>query len=120
MKKPFFFAALMVFLFVAAAYAGEKFGVQIYPGAKLDTAASKILKEQIGANGFCYRTNDSVQNVAEFYKKKGLSPMGDMRPEGAGFKTKTGVHVTIQNPWMDMETGKMIKDTLISIVKVTD
>jgi hypothetical protein len=46
--------------------------------------------------------------------------MGDMRPEGAGFKTKTGVRVTIQNPWMDMETGKMIKDTLISIVKVTD
>ncbi|NJD88471.1 MAG: hypothetical protein FIB05_10685 [Betaproteobacteria bacterium] len=27
------------------------------------------------------------------------------------------VMVTIQNPWMDMATGRMMKDTLISIVR---
>jgi hypothetical protein len=27
------------------------------------------------------------------------------------------VDVTVQNPWMNMKTGAMMKDTLISIVK---
>lgn len=28
-----------------------------------------------------------------------------------------GVMVTVQNPWMDMDSGKVMQDTLISIVK---
>lgn len=31
--------------------------------------------------------------------------------------TNGQVDVTIQNPWMDTKTGKMITDTLITIVK---
>jgi hypothetical protein len=30
---------------------------------------------------------------------------------------KGNVDVTVQSPWMDTKTGKMEKDTLISIVK---
>jgi hypothetical protein len=36
--------------------------------------------------------------------------------ENAMFK-KGNVDITIQNPWMDMKSGKMMKDTLITIVK---
>jgi hypothetical protein len=36
--------------------------------------------------------------------------------ESAMFK-KGDVDITIQNPWMDMKTGKLVNDTLISIVK---
>ena len=36
--------------------------------------------------------------------------------DGGMFK-KGNIDITIQNPWMDTKTGKMIKDTLISIVK---
>lgn len=31
--------------------------------------------------------------------------------------TGQGVTLTIQNPWMGMDSGKVMKDTLISIVK---
>lgn len=30
---------------------------------------------------------------------------------------RCGYHVTVQSPWMDMKTGKMMNDTLITIVK---
>jgi hypothetical protein len=41
--------------------------------------------------------------------------MGESK-EGAMFK-KGNIDITIQNPWMDMKSGRMMKDTLISIVK---
>jgi hypothetical protein len=56
-------------------------------------------------NAACYRTNDSVAKVAEFYTKQpGLESMGTSK-EGAMFK-KGDIDITIQNPWMDMKTER--------------
>ena len=88
----------------------------VYPGAKYDAATSKSLKDAMGFNGECFQTNDPVAKVAEFYRAKGLQPFGGVTKEAAMFQ-KGKVDVTIQNPWMDMQTGAMKKSTLISIVK---
>jgi hypothetical protein len=37
----------------------------------------------------------------------------------AGFFQRGKVDVTLQTPWMDLKTGAMMKDTLITIVKNT-
>lgn len=123
--------AFVLFIF-GSALAEEKFGVKVYDGAKYDAATSKALKESMSLNAHCYRTSDTASKVIEFYKKQpGLKLMGPATKEGALFQrckevlneyTKTKIpqcdlDITIQNPWMDMKTGKMNKDTLISIVK---
>ena len=70
-------------------------------------------------NASCYRTNDDIAKVIEFYKKQaGLEFMGGSQ-EGAMFK-KGNMDITIQNPWMNMQSGMMMKDTLITIVKHQD
>jgi hypothetical protein len=120
MKKTFGFVVAMFLISICAASADESFGVPVYPGAKFDAAATKVLKEKIHINGFCYRTEDSIQKVAEFYRNQGLELSGDITKEGALYQTKTGVNVSIQNPWLDMNTGTMMKDTLISIVKLKE
>lgn len=109
-------------------------GIAVYPGAKPDAATSEFLRSQMGVEGAAYRTNDSLQKVAAFYQQQpGMKPMGDATKDSAAFvagckeefnavmkkKMTTGCthHVTVQNPWMDMKTGKMVADTLVSIVK---
>jgi len=63
-----------------------------------------------------YRTDDSVDKVIDFYKKQaGFTLVGEPTKEGAMFR-KGKMDVTIQSPWMDTTTGKMMKDTLISLV----
>jgi hypothetical protein len=119
-KKTLGLGVAILLLCICAVSADESFGVPVYPGARFDAAATKVLKEKIHINGFCYRTEDSIQKVAEFYKKQGLELSGDITKEGALYQTKTGVNVSIQNPWMDMGTGTMMKDTLISIVKLRE
>jgi hypothetical protein len=109
------------FLFVAPAlFAEEKFGVKVYEGAKLDKQTSTQVSEAFSIEAFCYRTGDSLDKVVAFYKKEpGLEFMGGGKgdaKEGAMFK-KGDVDITIQNPWMDMKTGQLTKDTLITIVK---
>ncbi len=107
-------AALLAF--AVSAGAEEKFGVKVYDGAKYDASTSKSVSEAMSIDASCYRTSDSVAKVVAFYKKQpGLNHMGG-DGEGAMFK-KGDVDITIQNPWMDMKSGKMNKDTLISIVK---
>jgi hypothetical protein len=97
------------------ASAEEKFGVKVYDGAKHDAATSQFLKEAMSLEASCYRTNDAVSKVVDFYKKQpGLKLIGESN-EGAMFR-KAGIDITIQTPWMDMKTGMMMKDTLISIV----
>ncbi|HAU56305.1 MAG TPA: hypothetical protein DCW87_01200 [Comamonadaceae bacterium] len=108
--------------------------IAVYPGAKPDAATTEFLRSQMGVEGAAYRTNDSLQKVAAFYQQQpGMKPMGDATKESAAFvagckeefnavmkkKMTTGCthHVTVQNPWMDMKTGKMVADTLVSIVK---
>lgn len=116
----------------AAQAAGS--GIALYPGAKPDAATTEFLRGQMGVEGSAYRTSDSLQKVAAFYQQQpGMKPMGDAAKDSAAFvagckeefnavlkkKMSTGCthHVTVQNPWMDMKTGKMVADTLVSIVK---
>ena len=114
---------IVTFCLAALAFAQgqEKFGVKIYPGAQLDTATTDGVKKMLQQDAACYRTTDSVAKVNAFYKQQpNLKLMGDT-PEGGMFSKETGadmeVMVTVQSPWMDMATGKMNKDTLISFVK---
>ena len=113
--------AMMLFALCAViVMAEEKFGVKVYEGAKLDKETSVRVSEAFSVEAFCYRTSDSLEKVVAFYKKEpGLEFMGEGNEgakEGAMFK-KGDVDVTIQNPWMDMKTGQLTKDTLITIAK---
>jgi hypothetical protein len=94
----------------------EVFGVPVYPGAKLDEATTKFLTESMGVEGQAFRTADPLAKVVEFYKAKGLTEIM-VEPEGAMFKKGSDVDITLQNPWQNMQSGKMEKGTLISIVK---
>lgn len=115
-RKTMAFVVILLFASIINAEAEEKFGVKVYNGAKYDTLTSKTVSESMSINAACYRTNDSVAKVVEFYKKQpGLESIGETK-EGAMFK-KGNIDITIQNPWIDMKSGKMMKDTLISIVK---
>jgi hypothetical protein len=115
-RKMMMVIAALLLVSVMNANAEEKFGVEVYSGAKYDTATSENVSESFSINASCYRTNDSVGKVVEFYKKQsGLEFMGGGE-ESAMFK-KGDVDITIQNPWMNMKSGEMMKDTLISIVK---
>ena len=116
MKRAGWIFAVFLVLTASLASAEEKFGVPVYPGAKYDEATSKALKESMGFNGACYRTNDPLAKAAEFYRKQGLESVGEVTREGALFK-KGKINVTLQSPWMNMKTGAMMKDTLISIVQ---
>lgn len=141
-KLPALLAALAVTLCGTAALAGDKgaeldpakAGIAVYPGAKADAAASKMLRESMGLTATAYRTGDDVAKVSAFYEKQGaaFSKMPGADKEQAGFSAgckdefnpymkknmkKCGYQVTIQNPWMDLRTGQLVRDTLISIVK---
>jgi hypothetical protein len=113
---------LAVFLvgFALALAAGQEikdvFGVPVYPGAKLDEATTKFLTESMNVNAKVFRTTDPLAKVVEFYKTKGLQEIM-VDKEGAMFKKGDDVDITLQNPWQNVQTGKMEKDTLISIVK---
>jgi hypothetical protein len=110
--------AMIVVLVVLAgtAVAEDRFGVTVYPGAAYDAATSKSVKETLGFNGECFQTGDPVAKVVAFYRGKGLAPFGEATAEAAMFRSRN-VDVTVQNPWMNMQTGKMMKNTLISIVQ---
>lgn len=104
-------------LCIAQANAESRFGVEVYPAAKADTAVAKSVTQHMSIkNVATYRTADPVSKVAEFYKKRSLKEEPGTSKEAATFSGK-GVTVTIQNPWMDMDSGKIMEDTLISIVK---
>ena len=108
--------ATVLFLGPPFASAEERFGVAVHPGAKYDDGTSKALKDAMHVEAACFRTGDSVAKVVEFYKKQGLNLLGPATNEGAMFRSGK-VDVTIQNPWMNMKTGAMMKDTLVSIVR---
>jgi hypothetical protein len=115
-KRIIMLVIVLLMLSVVTAGAEEKFGVKVYSGAKYDAAVSKNVSETISINAACYRTNDSVAKVADFYKKQpGMKYTGGEKVSAA-FSNGV-VDVTIQNPWMNMINGKMMTDTLITIVK---
>jgi hypothetical protein len=114
MKTTAIFAALLILVTQAAAE--QKHGVEVYPNAKADAKVAKQLEKMNIKGAGTYRTNDGVGKVAEFYRKQGLKEGPATSAQGAMFTGK-GTTVTIQNPWMDMDTSTITKDTLISIVK---
>jgi hypothetical protein len=112
MKKPL---AVALFAFVSiAAIAETQYGVEVYPGAKADEQVAKQVKEKLRTTARTYRTSDPVSKVADFYRKQNLTEAHASK-KGATFTSKTAT-VTIQSPWLDMDSGKMNNDTLVSIV----
>ena len=115
MKKAAVIAATL--LWAASAAAEQKHGVEVYPAAKADAKVGKQLEKMNIKGAGTYRTSDPVKKVAEFYRKQpGLTEGPATSDQGAMFTGK-GVTITIQNPWMDMDTSTIMKDTLISVVK---
>jgi hypothetical protein len=100
----------------AQALADSQAGVTVYPGARADPAVAAQVKKAMNIDGHTYRTADSVEKVAAFYRSQQLKEAPGTSKTGAMFMGK-GVTVTVQNPWADMQTGKVNNDTLISIVK---
>jgi hypothetical protein len=117
MKLKSLIAILTVGAVLGVANAEERMGVTVYPGAKYDGDTSKVVKDMMKTDAACFTTADSIAKVAAFYQQQGLKAVGDVTKEGAWFK-KGDVDVTIQSPWMNMKTGAMMKDTLVSIVKM--
>ena len=111
-------AAILAATLLAATFAvaEQKHGVEVYPNAKPDADVAKQLEKMNIKNGATYRSSDSATKVAEFYRKQsGLKEVGAGTDKGATFQGNK-VMVTIQNPWLDMGTSKIVNDTLISIV----
>jgi len=110
-----------------------KAGIPVYQGAKPDAATTEFVRSSLGVEGAAFRTTDALAKVADFYgKQAGIKPMAEPTKDSAAFlagckdeyneilkknMSRCGYHVTVQNPWMDMKTGKMVNDTLITIVK---
>jgi hypothetical protein len=97
------------------ARAEDKFGVKVYDGARYDAETTAIVS-QMGGQAACYRSADGLSKVLAFYTKLPGSSLIHTGAKGAYFKVN-GVNVTVQSPWLNMKTGALNKDTLISIVK---
>jgi hypothetical protein len=115
MKKSIGIGLAALFLSATAA-AETQHGVTVYPGAKADAETAAQLKKSMNINAHTYRTSDSVEKVSQFYRSQKLKEMPGADKQQAGFSAD-GVNVTVQNPWLDMKSGKINNDTLISIVK---
>jgi hypothetical protein len=119
-KTITFFAAAVVVLCVSYAVAEERLGVTVYPGATYDLGMTTVLKKTPSIEGAAYRTDASMAEVTEFYRKQGLLflRLGEPAKERVRFKkTDTGVDVILQNPWKDPHTGATMKGTLIMIIQ---
>lgn len=109
LSVAFFFAV------AGTAFAGDMLGIPVYPGAVIDRDTSTLLTKGLKLKGAAYRTDDPIEKVIDFYKvNKKLKPV-DIGEEEAMFR-RGKVSLTIQSPWMDMQTGQEMTDTLISIV----
>lgn len=120
MRSKVFVCALLVLVVVAAAgtvLAEKQFGVAVYPNAAADAGATQFLKEGLGVEGMAFRTSDSVAAVVEFYRAQDGIREVIVSEESAMFKKGDDVDIAVQSPWMDMQTGALMQDCLISIVK---
>jgi hypothetical protein len=119
MKRLIVFTVMLMAALVLSVRAGaeERFGVAVYPGAKYDEATSKYMSESMQLTIACFRTTDGLSKVSAFYRKQeGFSIRGDVMKENALFHSDNA-DVTIQSPWLNVLSGRMMSDTLISIVK---
>jgi hypothetical protein len=116
LARRVFALAFVCLVAVGAARAADALGVPVYAGARAEAGAAKLITEMMpGAKAFCYTTGDSIEKVAAFYKKQGLTYMGGDAENGMFRKGQ--IDVTLQRPWMDVKTGKLNPSTLISIVQ---
>ncbi len=119
-------SAALFFAAASTVSAEEKFGVKVYPGAEYEASATEFVRGMAtSGEAYCYRTDDGVLELAEFYKQKpGLALIAPATEEGAFFNRRCqdnpdcgpDIDLTIQSPWMDMETQEMNHDSLICIV----
>ena len=117
----FGFAILItVFTAVDSIHGAEHFGIQVYGGARLDAEETKFLKS-VGADSYCYRTEDRAKTVAAFYQKHpGLTSLGGVNETGGMFvKEAKGytVYIKVESPWQPSKGGELKKDTIIIITK---
>ena len=107
-------AVVFVLSVVGAARAEELFGIQVYPGARKDAAADKFcnMVDPSGKYAVCFRTSDTFEKVAAFYKKQANLKAGmHLASEGMSFAAfcpkgqdscpgfTDGVDVTLNSPW---------------------
>lgn len=122
MRRRTFTLGILVVALMApcvSGFAEDIFGVPVYPGANPAHEITKFLKQNFKQQGAAFRTSDAVEKVAEFYKTQGIVKMVSIEKESAFFtKGSYELNVTIQNPWVDVKTGKRRTDTLITISKV--
>lgn len=133
MKKAVLMTVLlMLILAVMDLGAEERFGLEVYKGAKYEESASDFLQKS-GMNAFCYRTGDKMAAVIDFYKEKEGLYLISEDDSSALFRRCAGeeynkifdrmmprdcnLDVTVQSPWMNMKTQKINNDTLISIAE---
>ncbi len=103
MMKRILAAAAASLVLAGGAPAADNLGVAIYPGARYDEQWSK-LQAQVqqaagGGKSACYRTRDSVANVAQFYQKEGfkLNAGSAMTEDGARLQKGASLSMTIRN-----------------------
>ncbi len=111
---------IAVFASFAFLYGAEHFGTAVYGGAWLDTEETDFLRKTAGADGYCYRTGDSVKKVMAFYgSHPGVTSRGSDETAGIFVKEETGytVYIKIASPWQPAKSIEMKKDTIIVIVK---
>jgi hypothetical protein len=112
--------AVIFLMCISPAFAEERLGVAVYPGAKYDQARTNLLRNSLSVQGAAYRTGDDVATVVAFYRKQGLQflKVGSPSKEHARFKkVDTGVDVVVESVRKDSQNGEKVLDTLIQIFK---
>ncbi len=119
-RRMTFWVLVLAIVLAGAVHASseDKFGVPVYPGAIFDSDVTNILK-RASREAAGYRTHDSITKVVGFYKRQAGMALLDSNAEAALF-IKGNVTVTIQNPWLDRRSMRIVKGTLISIRRHTN
>lgn len=131
------FSAALVIIMCGVTAAGDDFGIPSYPGAKSDADTQAVcaqpdvplFKEREEKAGLthtkhCYRTNDPLDKVVEFYnRQKGLTGGMDASGMGASFcrgnegcsEVSVGTGISITNFWVVPKLMKVNNDVLIIV-----
>jgi hypothetical protein len=118
----------------AAGAAGDTAKVAVYPGARPDAATTATLREGIHLDAACYRTDDAVTKVVDFYRQRPVLDVVHVDKQGGLVKrckkefneylkkemsVDCDVEIHIENPWHAAD-GKEMHDTLICIANTSN
>ena len=99
MKKVGFFVVAAI-LVATVAWAEDKLGVPVYPGAKFDAVDTKTAK-QLVTDAACYQCVDNIAKVVDFYKKQAglklLTPPKGVSSPATAFQKGKDVQVRVQS-----------------------